>query len=106
MTEARIHDRGYLAYDGRPPRHSGRAMVVPGLPHRAASTRSQAVQLAKGSCPLITLLIAFVPAIVFIGLAALLPASSDLELGLDPTADYYWLHYRVDGVLVHLLRNP
>ena len=37
--------------------------------------------------PAITLLIAFVPAIVFVGLAALLPASEDLDLG--ESGEYY-----------------
>jgi len=87
MTEARIHDRGYLAYDG--PRYGpGRAMVVLGY-----HTVQRVLGLKRSNwqkvLPAFTLLIAFVPAIVFIGLAALLPASSDLDLG-DPTG-YYWL---------------
>ncbi|MDE0579763.1 MAG: ABC transporter permease subunit [bacterium] len=87
MTEARIHDRGYLAYDG--PRHGpGHAMVVLGY-----HTVQRVLGLKRSNwqkvMPAITLLIAFVPAIVFIGLAALLPDSSDLDLG-DPTG-YYWL---------------
>ena len=85
MTEARIHDRGYLAYDG--PRHGpGRAMVV-----LSYHTVQRVLGLKRSNwqkvMPAIALLVAFVPAIVFIGLAALLPASSDFELG-DP-AGYY-----------------
>lgn len=87
MTEARIHDRGYFAYDG--PRHGpGRAMVVLGY-----HTVQRVLGLKRSNwqkvLPAITLLIAFVPAIVFIGLAALLPDSSDFELG-EPT-EYYVL---------------
>ena len=87
MTEARIHDRGYLAYDG--PRHGpGRAMVVLGY-----HTVQRVLGLKRSNwqkvLPAITLLIAFVPAIVFIGMAALLPDSSDFELG-EPT-EYYEL---------------
>ena len=87
MTEARIHDRGYLAYDG--PRHgTKRAMVVLGY-----HTVQRVLGLKRSNwqkvMPAITLLIAFVPAIVFIGLAALLPASDELDLG-RPT-EYYVL---------------
>ena len=87
MTEARIHDRGYLAYDGD--RHgSGRAMVV-----LSYHTVQRVLGLKRSNwqkvLPAFTLLIAFIPAIVFIGLAALLPDSSDFDLG-EPT-EYYWL---------------
>ena len=87
MTEARIHDRGYLGYDG-PRNGTRRAMVVLGY-----HTVQRVLGLKRSNwqkvMPAITLLIAFVPAIVFIGLAALLPDSSDLDLG-EPT-EYYWL---------------
>ncbi len=87
MTEARIHDRGYLAYDG--PRHGpGRAMVVLGC-HTAQRVLGLKRSNWQKVMPAITLLISFVPAIVFIGLAALLPDSSDLDLG-EPT-EYYGL---------------
>ena len=85
MTEARIHDRGYLAYDG--PRHGpGRAMVV-----LSYHTVQRVLGLKRSNwqkvLPAITLLIVFVPAIVFIGLAALMPDSSDFEL-TDQTGYY------------------
>lgn len=87
MTEARIHDRGYLAYDG--PRHGpGRAMVVLGY-HTAQRVLGLKRSNWQKVMPAIALLVAFVPAIVFIGLAALLPASDDLDLG-RPT-EYYVL---------------
>lgn len=85
MTEARIHDRGYLGYDG--PRHgTRRAMVVLGY-----HTVQRVLGLKRSNwqkvLPAISLLIAFIPAIVFIGIAAFLPRGD--ELGLDSTADYY-----------------
>ena len=85
MTEARIHERGYLAYDG--PRHGpGRAMVDLGY-----HTMQRVLGLKRSNwqkvLPAITLLIAFVPAIVFVGIAALQPASADLELG--QSGEYY-----------------
>ena len=85
MTEARIHDRGYLAYDGD--RHgSGRAMVV-----LSYHTMQRVLGLKRSNwqkvLPALTLLIAFIPAIVFIGIAAFLPRGE--ELGLDSPADYY-----------------
>ena len=85
MTEARIHDRGYLAYDG--PRHdSHRAMV-----NLSYHTIQRVLGLKRSNwqkvLPGISLLIAFIPAIVFIGIAAFLPRGE--ELGLDSTANYY-----------------
>lgn len=85
MTEARIHDRGYVAYDGEHLSPS-RAMVVLGY-----HTVQRVLGLKRSNwqkvMPALALLVAFVPAIVFIGLAALLPASSDFEL--DDPAGYY-----------------
>ena len=85
MTEARIHDRGYLAYDG--PRHGpGRAMM-----NLSIHTMQRVLGLKRSNwqkvLPALALLIAFIPAIVFIGIAAFLPRGD--ELGLDSTADYY-----------------
>lgn len=85
MTEARIHDRGYLAYDG--PRHgTQRAMM-----NLSFHTMQRVLGLKRSNwqkvLPAIALLIAFVPAIVFIGIAAFLPRGD--ELGLDSTSDYY-----------------
>ena len=87
MTEARIHDRGYLAYGDE--RHGpGRAMVILGY-----HTVQRVLGLKRSNwqkvLPAITLLVVFVPAIVFIGIAALIPAGDDLDLG-RPT-EYYIL---------------
>ncbi len=85
MTEARIHDRGYLAYDG--PRHSpGMAMV-----NLCRHTIQRVLGLKRSNwqkvLPAVSLFIAFVPAIVFIGIAAFLPQGE--ELGLNSTVNYY-----------------
>ena len=85
MTEARIHDRGYLAYDG--PRHGTRRAMM----NLSFHTVQRVLGLKRSNwqkvLPAIALLIAFVPAIVFIGIAAFLPRGE--ELGLDSTSDYY-----------------
>lgn len=85
MTEARIHDRGYLAYNG--PRHSTRRSMM----NLSYHTIQRVLGLKRSNwqkvLPAISLLIAFIPAIVFIGIAAFLPRGE--ELGLDSTANYY-----------------
>ena len=85
MTEARIHDRGYLAYDG--PRHGTRRAMM----NLSYHTVQRVLGLKRSNwqkvLPAFTLLIAFIPAIVFIGIAAFLPRGE--ELGLDSGADYY-----------------
>ena len=85
MTEARIHDRGYLTYDG--PRHRPRRAMM----NLSYHTVQRVLGLKRSNwqkvLPALTLLIAFIPAIVFIGIAAFLPRGE--ELGLDSTADYY-----------------
>ncbi|MCY3863168.1 MAG: hypothetical protein OXG67_14570 [bacterium] len=85
MTEARIHDRGYLAYGGL--RHGTRRAMM----NLSYHTVQRVLGLKRSNwqkvLPALTLLIAFIPAIVFIGIAAFLPRGE--ELGLDSTADYY-----------------
>ena len=85
MTEARIHDRGYLAYDGS--RHGTRRAMM----NLSYHTIQRVLGLKRSNwqkvLPAIALLISFIPAIVFIGIAAFLPRGE--ELGLDSTADYY-----------------
>ncbi|MXW41959.1 MAG: ABC transporter permease [Acidimicrobiia bacterium] len=85
MSEARIHARGYLAYEG--PRHSpSRAMC-----NLAYHTVQRVLGLKRSNwqkvLPALTLIIAFMPAIVFVGLAVLLPGSEELELG--ESGEYY-----------------
>lgn len=85
MTEARIYDRGYLAYDGD--RHGTRRAMM----NLGYHTVQRVLGLKRSNwqkvLPALALLIAFIPAIVFIGIATFLPRGD--ELGLDSTADYY-----------------
>ncbi|WP_420434808.1 ABC transporter permease subunit [Candidatus Poriferisocius sp.] len=85
MTEARIHDRGYLSYDG--PRHRTRHAMANLSYHTAQRVLGLKRSNWQKVLPAITLFIAFVPAIVFIGIAAFLPNGEDL--GLASNADYY-----------------
>ncbi len=85
MTEARIYDRGYLPYDG--PRHRPERAMVTLIYH----TMQRVLGLKRTNwqkvLPAICFLVAFVPAIVIVGTAALLPRGD--ELVLDSTANYY-----------------
>ena len=85
---AQIHDLGYREYDGERAgvRH---AMVSLGI---HASQRVLGLKRAARHkvLPAIVILISFVPAIVFVGMAAFLPDSTIIEDELLPTyADYY-----------------
>lgn len=85
MTDARIHDRGYRAYEGERSgvpgamwsvcRHSIRAVLGIGRPARFKIF------------PALSALIAYLPAIVFVGLAALFPV--DLLEGVAPSYSDY-----------------
>lgn len=85
MTEARIHDRGYLGYDG--PRHGPQRAMM----NLSYHTVQRVLGLKRSNwqkvLPAIALLSSFIPAIVFIGIAAFLPRGD--ELGLESSADYY-----------------
>lgn len=85
---AQIHDLGYRPYDGE------RA----GVRHAMTSLGVHAAQRVLGLkrsarhkvLPAIVVLIAFVPAMVFVGMAAFLPQSTIIEDQLLPSyADYY-----------------
>lgn len=88
MTDARIADLGYQPYDG--PRLGPR--------HAVASVAAYSIRRALGLrrparakvLPLLAAGIAYVPAVVFVGLAALLPDPLVQEGGVLPEyADYY-----------------
>lgn len=85
MTQAQIHDRGNLSYDGD--RHGTRRAMM----NLSFHTMQRVLGLKRSNwqkvLPTLALLISFIPAIVFIGIAAFLPRGE--ELGLDSTADYY-----------------
>lgn len=88
MTDARIHDQGYRRYDG--PRR--------GVPGAVTSVAWNAVLRALGLrrsawtkvLPIAAVLIAYLPAAVFVGLAALVPARLRDRTDLLPEySDYY-----------------
>lgn len=88
MSDARIADLGYQPYDGDRlgPRHAVRSVARYSI-QRALGLRRPA--RAK-VFPLLAAGIAYVPAIVFVGLAALLPDPLVQEGGVLPEyADYY-----------------
>ena len=85
---AQVHDLGYREYDG----------VRAGVRHAMTSLGVHAGQRVLGLkrsarhkiLPAIVLVIAFIPAIVFVGMAAFLPESTIIEDEILPTyADYY-----------------
>lgn len=88
MSDARILDRGYRRYSG--PR-LGAAGAVRSLARHSAE---RALGLRRSPwakvLPLLSVAIAYVPAVVFVGIAALLPQQLVQQTGLLPgPADYY-----------------
>jgi ABC-2 type transport system permease protein len=88
VTDARIHDQGYRPYDG--PRR--------GVPAAIASVAWNAVLRALGLrrsawakvLPVVAVLIAYLPAAVFVGIAALIPSHLRDRVDLLPEySDYY-----------------
>lgn len=87
MSNAQIHDLGYRAYDG--PRDGlGRAMVSLGL-HAIQRVLGLKRAARHKVLPVLVILIAFVPAIAFMGMAALLPTSL-IEEDILPGHDEYF----------------
>jgi ABC-2 type transport system permease protein len=88
MSDARILERGYRRYDG-PRLGTGRA--VRSLARHSAE---RALGLRRSPwakvLPFLAIAIAYVPAVVFVGVAALLPEQIVRDTGLLPgPADYY-----------------
>lgn len=86
MSDARIHDLGFRAYEGerRPPVS---AAVDLGL-HAVQRVLGLRRQFRHKVLPLVVVAIAFVPAVVFVGLAAFLPENLLEEDILPNYADY------------------
>lgn len=87
MSDARIHDLGYRAYEGE------RAGVSWAMTSLGVHAMRRVLGLKRAArhkvLPAMAILIAFVPAIVFVGMAAFLPDSL-LEEGLLPTYGEYY----------------
>ncbi|MFV2038721.1 MAG: ABC transporter permease [Acidimicrobiales bacterium] len=86
-TEARIHDLGYRRYEG--PR-SGVGSVMADLGWHAIQRVLGLKRAARHKIvPVVTILLCFVPALVFVGMAALLPTSLLEDDILPSYAEYY-----------------
>lgn len=85
MSDARIHDRGYQPYEGE---RSGELGAVRSVGwHAVRSVLGLGRPARHKIFPVLAAVIAFLPAIVFVGLAALFPV--DLLEGVAPSyADY------------------
>ncbi len=88
MSDARILDRGYRPYDG--PRRGVRGAVRSLAWHSALRALGLRRSIWAKLLPLASVGIAYVPALVFVGIAALLPGQLVNDTGLLPTyAGYY-----------------
>lgn len=87
MSDARIIDRGYRPYDGERLGARGAARSL------ARHTAQRVLGLRRPArakvLPVLCGFIAYVPAIVFVGLAALLPDSQARDLLIPSYPDYY-----------------
>lgn len=85
---AQIHDLGYREFDGE------RAGVANAMRSLAVHACQRALGLKRAArhkiLPVIVILLAFIPAIVFVGLAAFLPSSTIIQDNILPDyADFY-----------------
>lgn len=85
--EARIIDRGYRAYDGHRTgvRGAMRSVIKSSVQRALGLRRSVWAKLL----PIVIVVMAYVPAIVFIGVLALLPADNTKDLILPTYGEYY-----------------
>lgn len=85
MADAQIYDRGYRRYEGPRTgiRGSLRSLVIHSLRHAIGLGRAARFKVI----PIAVVVMAYLPAAVFIGLAALIPV--DTEEFLPSYADYY-----------------
>lgn len=88
MSDARILDRGYRAYDG--PRTGVRGAVRSLVVHSTQRALGLKRPVWQKLLPLLAVFIAYVPAIVFVGISVLLPDVLLDNSDVLPTyADYY-----------------
>lgn len=84
--EARILDRGFRHYDGpRLPRQPFTSVVVHSIQRGLGFRRKPSAKVL----PFIAVGVAYLPAIVLVGLAALFRGGTDLDLDLPSYADYF-----------------
>jgi ABC-2 type transport system permease protein len=88
VSDARIVDRGYRRYDG--PRTGARGAVRALVVHSMQRTLGLRRPAGQKVLPIVAVVIAYVPAIVFVGLAVFLRDTLLDNRGLLPTyAEYY-----------------
>src|SRR6186997_3162951 len=87
MTTARIVDRSYRPYEGR--RGGVGASMLTVVKHSIQRSLGIKRTIWQKVLPAFTIAISFIPAIVYIGLAALIPADSRPEGLLPSYAQYY-----------------
>lgn len=94
--DARIIDRGYRSYDGERTGRFGsiRSVVVHSVQRALGARRPTWAKVL----PVAIVLIAYVPAIVFVGIVALIPADQITDLVLPTYGDYY--AYIIAAVMV------
>jgi ABC-2 type transport system permease protein len=87
MSTARIVDRSYRPYDGR--RGGVRASMLTVVKHSIQRSLGIKRTIWQKVLPAATIAISYIPAIVYIGLAALIPAENRPDDLLPSYAEYY-----------------
>jgi len=87
MSDARILDRGYRRYDG--PRHGLRGAMRSLAAHSAQRALGLRRPLSSKLFPVLSVVIAYLPALVFVGMAAFLPDDL-IEQDLLPSYPEYY----------------
>lgn len=85
--EAQILDRGYRKYDG--PRTGVRGAVLAVITHSAQRALGMRRSIWAKIVPVVLIGFAYVPAIVFVGILALLPKNQTADILLPTYGDYY-----------------
>ena len=87
MSDARIIDRGYRRYDG--PRLGARGAMRSLAIHSAQRALGLRRPVAAKIFPILSVVIAYLPALVFVGMAALLPEDVSERRFLPTYPEYY-----------------
>ena len=87
MTEARIHDSGYRPYDGE--RFGVSSAMASLFVHALQRVLGLKRRMGNKILPVVTIALAYIPAIVFIGLAACLTEDLIREQILPDYFEYY-----------------
>ncbi len=88
MTDARIYEQGYRRYDGA---RLGRAAAVRSLwKHTVQRVLGLRRSARHKVLPFLAILFAYLPAVAFIGILALIPTDADRARDLAPTYSQYY----------------